>query len=181
MPVTRITDEFASYEIDGEVIAGPVSTRFPTDGGRPRPRWMEATLFVKDDRTYVLHTVNHSLVWHLTESGLGHIRKPVETDSARLPGGSVYCGSLTRGEQCPQRGPRWAADPGSWPERVLTEMAQHKVESWPDAAAVIEGVSTARRRGGAVSVALSEPMRELLTEAEENDPVFRSAHPVMRL
>ena len=175
MPVIRIEDEFVTYEVDGEVIAGPVSTRVPADGGRPRPRWMEATLYRKADGTYVLHTVNRSLVWHLIEQGLGHVRKPVETDEGNLPDGAVYCGVLSRGEKCPQ----WIRD--HVPDRVLVEEPQHKMVSCPDATAVIRQVTTARRGDGSVSVALSEPMRELLTEAEENDPAFRIARPVMTM
>ena len=71
MPVIRIEDEFVTFEVDGEVIAGPVSTRVPADGGRPRPRWMEATLYRKGDGSYVLHTVNRSLVWHLVRDRPG--------------------------------------------------------------------------------------------------------------
>lgn len=177
MPVVRIEDEFFTFEVHGEVIAGPVSTRVPADGSRPRPRWMEATLYRKDDGSYVLHTVNKSLVWHLIDPGLDHVRKPVETDSSRLPGGAVYCGSLDRGEKCPLAG---RAGPGADWNRVLIEKPQHKMAAWPDADEVIKGVSTARR-GESVSVALSEPMRELLTEAEENDPAIRHARPVITM
>ena len=46
--------------------------------------------------------------------------------------------------------------------------------------AVIRQVTTAKR-DGSVSVALSEPMRELLTEAEENDPAFAGVRPVMTM
>ena len=138
---------------------------------------MEATLYRKGDGSYVLHTVNKSLVWHLTGTGLDHVRKPVETDAARLPEGAVYCGSLSRGEKCPLAG---RAGPDAQWSRVLVEEPQHKMVSCPDPAAVIKTVSTAKR-GESVSVSLSDLMRELLTEAEENDPAFAGVRPVMTM
>ena len=48
--------------------------------------------------------------------------------------------------------------------------------------AVIEHVTMARRSDGTASAALSEPMRELLRQAAENDPAFRTgAKPVMKM
>ena len=64
---------------------------------------------------------------------------------------------------------------------MITELPQHKVISFPDEAAVIREVSTARRPDGSVSVAMSEPMRELLAEAAEKIPAFDTARPVVAM
>jgi hypothetical protein len=171
-----IKDEHVDYEINGEVIAGgpdhPVSTALDAKG-RQRARWMEATLYRKDDGTYVLHQVNHSLVWHLAD-GEGHVRKPAETLWSRLDRQAVYCGFLPpreHREQCPPAGRRGPKGAG---RVVLTELPQHKVESHPDYQAVIRAVTLARHGGGSVSAAVSEPMRELLRQAAGNDPAFAS-------
>jgi len=184
MTLVRIEDERAVYEFDAEIIAGgpdsPVSTALGARSYWQRPRWMEATLYRKPDRTYVLHQVNYSLVWHLV-SGEGHVRKPGRVPWSQLERDAVYCGSLPgRGrEQCPKAGRR---GPRSAGQVVLAELPQHKVSSHPDTRAVITAVMTARRPDGSVSVALSGPMRELLDQAEANDPAFRGgAKPVMRM
>jgi hypothetical protein len=184
MPRVVIKDEHVDYEIDGEIIAGgpdcPVSTALDARQ-RQRARWMEATLYRKYDGTYVLHQVNYSLVWHLVD-GQGHVRKPAETPWSRLPRNAVYCGFLPpreHREQCPpggRRGPRGAG------RVVLTEMPQHKVSSHPDSHSVIRAVTVARHGDGGASAAVSEPMRELLRQAAENDPAFASgARPVIRM
>jgi hypothetical protein len=175
MPVVVIKDEFADFVIDGVVVAGPVSTR-NNASGRGRPRWYEATLYRKAGGGYALHQVSLSVVWHLDEHADSHVRKPGEARRSELPGDAVYCGSLRPRpdrDQCPR-------DDGRGYGTVTTEMPEHKVISYPDATAVVTGVLTARR-GELVSVALSEPMRELLLEAEENDPAFRGIRPVMRM
>jgi hypothetical protein len=181
MPVVRIIDEFAEYVFEADVIAGPVSTRIDARS-RPRPRWMEATLYRKSDGTYVLHQVNKSVVWHLDAHADSHVRKPENVPWSRLPRDAVYCGSLPvrEGRQhCPlagRRGPRSAG------QVVVTELPQQKVSTHPDVHAVIRAVTLARRGDGSVSAALSEPMRELLVEAEENDPAFAgAARPVVRM
>jgi hypothetical protein len=175
MPVV-IRDEFADFEIDGEVIAGPVTTRYSAAGGG-RPRWFEATLYRKPDGSYVLHQASLSVVWHLDEFADSHVRKPGEVRRDRLPAGAVYCGSLPdRGQdRCPPHRPPPRG------EIVIIELPQHKAVSLPDAGAVIREAMTARRGNGAVSMAMSDPMRELLTEAEGNDPAFRGIRPVMRM
>lgn len=48
----RIEDEDVVYEFDGELVAGPVSTRLDPRG-RQRARWMEASIWRKQDNTYV--------------------------------------------------------------------------------------------------------------------------------
>ena len=170
MPRVVIQDEQVDYEIDGDVIAGPVSTALDAKQ-RQRARWMEATLYRKPDGTYILHQVNYSLVWHLAD-GAGHVRKPHEELWSRLPRGAVYCGFLPpreHREQCPPAcrwGPRGAG------KVVLTELPQHKVTSHPDYHAVIRDVTVARRGDGSASAAVSEPMRELLRQAAGNDPAF---------
>jgi hypothetical protein len=172
MPRVVIKDEQVDYEIDGEVIAGPVSTALDAKQ-RQRARWMEATLYAKSDGTYVLHQVNYSLVWHLA-GGEGHVRKPEEALWSRLPRGAVYCGYLPpreHREQCPPAGRR---GPKSAGRVVLTELPQHKVSSHPDYQAVIKAVTVARHGDGSSSAAVSEPMRELLRQAAENDPAFAS-------
>ena len=184
MDTVRIDDEYAVYEFTAEVIAGgpdsPVSTALGATGQWQRPRWMEATLYRKPDRTYVLHQVNYSLVWHLL-SGEGHVRKPAQVPWSQLDRDAVYCGSLPgRGrEQCPKAGRRGPKGAG---RMVLAELPQHKVSSHPGHMAVIEHVTMARRSDGTASAALSEPMRELLRQAAENDPAFRTgAKPVMKM
>jgi len=180
MTRTVISDEFADFEIAGEVIAGPVSTELDARG-RPRPRWYEATLYRKPGGSYVLHQVSLSRVWHLHEHAGSHVRKPGEASRSRLPASAVYCGSLPareNREQCPPAGPEARSRHG---EVAVTELPQHKVSAFPDAEAVIREVMTARRPGGSVSVALSEPMRELLTEAERRDPAFRGARPAFMM
>jgi hypothetical protein len=179
MAVVRITDEFHVFEIDAEVIAA-VSTEYDSREYR-RVRWFEATLYLKADGTYVLHTVNVSRVWH-TEDGLSHVRKPQERDAARFFQGTdaVYCGDLPdRGRpQCPPR-PRGRA--ASVPARVITELDQHKAVSFPDEATVIAEVATSRRGNGTVSVAMSDPMRDLLAQAAEKIPAFDTARPVVTM
>jgi hypothetical protein len=184
MPRVVIRDEHVDYEIDGRVIAGgpdhPVSTALDSRQ-RQRARWMEATLYAKDDGTYVLHQVNYSLVWHLAGSE-GHVRKPAETLWSRLPRAAVYCGFLPpreQREQCPPAGRRGPKGAG---RVVLTELPQHKVSSHPDYASVIKAVTVARRGDGSSSAAVSEPMRELLRQAAENDAAFAAGiRPVIRM
>jgi hypothetical protein len=174
-----ISDEFADFEITGEVIAGPVSTELDS-AGRPRSRWYEATLYRKPGGDgYVLHQVSLSRVWHLDSHADSHVRKPGEAQRRSLPDGAVYCGSLPARrdrEQCPP-GARLPDPDGT----VVTELPQHKVSAYQDAASVVREVMTARRPNGSVSVALSEPMRDLLIEAEKADPAFRGARPVVRM
>jgi hypothetical protein len=177
-----IKDEFADMEITGEVVAGPVSTR-KTAAGTVRPRWFEATLYRRDAGGYVLHQANLSEVWHLDRTADSHVIKPEAVPWGALGAEMVYCGSLPPREgrpQCPPRGGR-RGPRGTGPAAV-TEAAQHRVIAYPDAAAVIAGVMTARK-GGVTSVALSEPMRELLADAEARDPAFREAagRPVIRM
>jgi hypothetical protein len=62
---------------------------------------------------------------------------------------------------------------------VIVELPQHKAFSFPDEAAVIRKVATASYADGSVSVAMSEPMRELLVEAGERIPAFATARPVV--
>ena len=181
MPVVRIADEFAFYEFEAEIIAGPVSTQIDARQ-RKRPRWLQVTLYRKEDGSYVLHSVNLSVVWHLDAHADSHVRKPENTPWSRLDRDAVYCGSLPvrEGRQhCPlagRRGPRRAG------QVVVTELPQHKVSSHPDVPSVIRAVTLARRGDSSVSAALSEPMRELLVEAEENDPAFAgAARPVIRM
>lgn len=184
MPHVVIKDEHVDFEIDGEIIAGgpdnPVSTALDAQR-RQRARWMEATLYKKSDGTYVLHQVNYSLVWHLADGG-GHVRKPAETPWSKLDRSAVYCGFLPareRREQCPPAGRRGPKGAG---RTVLTELPQHKVSSHPDAASVTRAVTIARHGDGGASAAVSEPMRELLRQAAENDPAFTSgARPVIRM
>ena len=170
MPVTRIADEFSDFEIDGEVVAGPVSTR-----GRSGPRWFEATLYRKADGSYVLHVVNYSVVWHLDEHADSHVNRPEDTPRSQLPPGAVYCGSLSARPgrpQCPPAGR--GGPPGAGPV-VVTELPQHKMSRHPDVPALVREMMTARRPDGSVSVALSGPMRDLLIQAERNDPAFEGA------
>src|SRR5580693_2338526 len=89
--MARITipDEFMDFEIDGEVVAGPVSTEYDSRGRR-RARCMKATLYLKSDGTYVLHQVNESLVWHV-DGGVDHVRKPEEWPASELDRHAVYC------------------------------------------------------------------------------------------
>jgi hypothetical protein len=180
MPRVVIKDEHVDFEIDGTVIAGPVSTALDARQ-RQRARWMEATLYAKDDGTYVLHQVNHSLVWHLAD-GEGHVRKPRETQWSRLDRNAVYCGFLPGREgreQCPPAGRRGPKGAG---RTVLTELPQHKVSGHPDYQSVIRTVTMARHGDGGTSAAVSEPMRELLRQAAENDPAFASgARTVIRM
>lgn len=176
MPVFVIRDEHLDYEIDGEVIAGPVSTEYSASG-EPRARWMEATLYRKGDGTYVIHQVNQSVVWHLLSGG-DHVRMPDRIPYGELSGSDVYCGNLAGRpgrRQCPRTLPRQE------PALVLAELPQHRAISCPDYRAVIREVSTARRGDGSVSVATSEPMRELLAQAAVNDPAFRGDRPVVSM
>lgn len=175
MPVVRIEDEFEVFEIDGEVIAHESTETDST--GRDRARWMEATVYRKDDGSYVIHQVNESVVWHLPDGG-GHVRKPERIASASLDKEDVYCGMLRPRpgrRQCPRILPR------PLPELVIAELPQHRVISCPDAPSVIREVSTARRGDGRVSTAVSEPMHKLITQAMENDPAFRGAKPVVAM
>ena len=180
MPLVVIHDVPVSFEFSGEVIAR-VSTR-ENAAGRQRVRWFTAVLYRKDDGSdgYVLHQANWSRVWHLDEYAGDHVRKPGAAEHGELPGNAVYCGSLDpRDRQCPpgsRQGP--PLPPGT---AVVTELPQHKVTAYPDADAVIRGVLTTRRGEGSVSVALSDPMGELMDEAAENDPPIAAARPVIRL
>jgi hypothetical protein len=180
MTRVRTPDEFADITVDGELVAGPVSTEYDSQKKR-RVRWMTATLYLKSDETYVLHQVNISRVWH-TEAGTGHVRKPEERDAEQFfrAVDAVYCGDLPyRGRpQCPLRS---RGRSSSVPRRVIIELDQHRLTSFPDEATVITGVMTARRGDGSVSVALSEPMRELLAEAAEKIPAFDTARPVISM
>jgi hypothetical protein len=184
MDVVRIEDQHAVYEFEGEVIAGgpdcPVTTALDARQRR-RARWMEAVLYIKPDKTYVLWQVNYSLVWHLIDGG-GHVRKPVQMPWSQLDRDAVYCGALpTREgrESCPpgpRRGPKGAG------RTILAELPQHRVSSHPDHHAVIRAVTLAQRGDGSMSAALSEPMNELLRQARLNDPAFRGgAKPVVRM
>jgi hypothetical protein len=173
------------YEFDAERIAGPVSTRFEVVRGRERQRarWMEASLYRKTDDTYVFTQASHSTVWHLL-TGDAHVRKPVETRREELPDRAVYCGVLLARSGRPQCPPMTLdRSRHDIPGTVITEPAQHSVWALPGRDAVIRRLVLARHRdGGGTSAAVSGPMRDLLTEAAENDPAFRTgAKPVVEL
>jgi len=184
MAVVRIEDEHAVYEFEGEVIAGgpdsPVSTALDARQ-RHRARWMEAVLYIKPDKMYVLWEANYSLVWHQIDGG-GHVRKPAEVPWSQLDRNAVYCGALPAREgreSCPP-GPR--RGPKGIGRIVLAELPQHRVSSYPDHHAVIRRMTLAQRGDGSMSAALSEPMSELLRQARLNDPAFRGgAKPVVRM
>ena len=128
---------------------------------------------------YVLHQVNYSRVWHRGGGSpsphVRKVRKPKAVLRSALPERAVYCGSLPGRDgrdQCPPR--------GSDGDIAVIELPQHKVSSHPDADEVVREAMTVRR-GASVSMALSEPMRDLLTAAEDNDPAFRGVRPVVRM
>lgn len=170
----RIEDEDVIYEFTAERIAGPVSTRLD-DRDRQRARWMEASLYRKDDDTYVFTQVNFSTVWHLL-AGTAHVRKPLGTPRADLPDRAVYCGVLPSRpgrEQCPVM--TLPESRGAIPPLVITEPPQHNVWTLPGHDAVIRRMVLARHRDGSgTSASVSGPMRDLLIEAAENDPAFRT-------
>lgn len=173
--VIRIEDEFEVFEIvGGEIVAGPVSTETDFTGAE-RVRWFEGTIYRKPDGTYVVYTVNESVVWHLP-GGHGHVKRPERIASSALNDEDVYCGTLRQrpnSRQCPRTPP----DP--LPEMVLSERAQRTVTSCPDAPSVIREVSSVRRGDGRVANKVSDAMHELLEEARKNDPAFRGAKPVI--
>lgn len=166
----------------GERIAGPVSTRLDRRR-RQRARWMTGELFRKDEGAgYVLYIVNWSNVWHLL-AGADHVRKPRQVRSADLPDEAVYCGVMP---VRPDRGhcPVYWGDGGNrvtdpfrrqeepWPEMVVAELPQRKINDCPDYPSLIEQMTTFHKRG-ATSVMVSEPMAELIAQAAEVDPAFR--------
>jgi hypothetical protein len=169
MPQIVIRDEFLDFVIDGDAIAGPVTTEYADSTGRPRVRWFECTLYRKADGSYVIHQVNRSVVWHLA-SGSGHVKLPETIPYAERDEDDVYCGDLPARagrRQCPR------SRPAAAPQTVLREADQHRAISCPTSGAVIREVATVRRGDGSQSVAISDLMRELLRKAAENDPAFR--------
>jgi hypothetical protein len=181
----RIEDEDVVYEFDGDLIAGPVSTRLdPKD--RQRARWMEASIYRKPDNTYIFTQVSISTVWH-APAGASHVRKPEVIPRDELPDKVVYCGapgiSRPGREHCPPMTLEESRDWDNVPDVVVTERDQHRVWACPDHDAVIARMTVAHHKSdGARSAAVSGPMRELLIEAAKNDPAFRQADkPVVRL
>lgn len=184
METVRIEDDSVVYEFEAERIAGPVSTRLDPRN-RQRARWMEATLWRKDDNTYVFEQVSFSTVWHLPD-GDGHVRKPAWVSAADLPPRAVYCGVLPARpgrDHCPEMSLEASRARENIPDEVVIEEAQRRVWACPDRDAVITRMTVAHHRGdGARSAAVSGPMQELLDEAAENDPAFRTDEkPVVRL
>lgn len=183
MQLVRYEDEDVVYEFTAERIAGPVSTKFDPRG-RQRARWMEASLYRKEDDTYVFVQESFSTVWHLP-GGEDHVRKPVTISRQELPAKAVYCGVLPpRREhaQCPEADLGESRAPGFIPDEVVFEEVQLRVRGCPDRDSVIGEMVKAHRRNGVVSAAVSGPMRDLLDEAAENDPAFRTdTKPVVRL
>lgn len=180
----RIEDTDVVYEFNGELIAGPVSTRLDPRG-RQRARWMEATIWRKDDDTYVFEQVSISTVWHVPD-GRDHVRKPATVFAEHLPDKAVYCGVLPsrpgRG-QCPPMTLEESRDWENIPYRVVIEEAQRRVSMLPDRDKVIEKMVLASHRDGSgTSAAVSGPMRELLDQAARNDPNFRAdGKPVVQI
>lgn len=171
----RIEDEDVVYEFDGELVAGPVSTRLDPRG-RQRARWMEASIWRKQDNTYVFEQASYSTVWHLTD-GAGHVRKPAVIARDQLPGKTVYCGALPGRpgrEQCPPMTLEESRDWRNIPDLVVAEEIQRRVRTCPDRAAVVSHMVTAHHKSDSTkSMAVSGPMRELLAQAARNDPAFR--------
>jgi len=182
--LVQIEDEAVVYEFEAERIAGPVSTRLDQKN-RQRARWMTATLWRKPDNTYVFAQESISTVWHLP-AGVSHVRKPAVVAGDSLPDRAVYCGVLpARGdrEHCPPMTLGESRDPRNIPDVVVTEETQRRVWTCPDRDAVIARMTVARHRSdGARSAAVSGPMGQLLDQAAENDPAFRTAgKPVVQI
>ena len=182
--LVRIEDESVVYEFEGDLIAGPVSTRLDPRN-RQRARWMEATLWRKKDNTYVFEQVSISTVWHMP-GGDSHVRKPAWVTPDQLPRKAVYCGVLPSRpgqERCP---PMTLEESRVRPlglDEVVAEEVQRRVWVCPDRDSVISRMTVAHHRSdGTRSAAVSGPMQDLLDEAAENDPAFRTAaKPVVSL
>jgi hypothetical protein len=167
MTLYRIEGEFQVHELEGERVAGPVSTRPHPITGKPRARWTEWVLYKPDSGGYVLHKVNQSRVWHAA-GGAGHIRIPAEVRITDLPEDAVYCAMLpARGsrEQCP---PMAGADLSL----VLAEQPQYGVFRCADEREVRVRLADAFRAMEDRNPAEADPVRRLLAEAARNDPAF---------
>jgi hypothetical protein len=180
----RIEDEDVVYEFEGDLIAGPVSTRLDPRN-RQRARWMEARLWRKPDNTYVFETVSISTVWHLPD-GDSHVRKPVTVSPDQLPRKAVYCGVLPSRpgqERCPEMTLEESRARPLPLDEVVTEETQRRIWVCPDRDSVVARMTMAHHRSdGSKSAAVSGPMADLLDEAAENDPAFRTAgKPVVSL
>ena len=172
----RIEDELMVHELDGERIAGPVSTRPHPVTGRPRGRWVEFTIYRLDRGGYVLHKVNQSRVWHLP-GGSGHVRSPAKVAVADLPRDALYCAVYPPREgreQCP------VIHRDDLPDAVLAEQPQYAVFRCADYGALMHRLTMAFRGMG--EGAESDPVHRLLAEAALNDPAFAAGgKPVMPL
>lgn len=165
-----IEGEFQVHPLEGELVAGPVSTRPHPVTGKPRGRWIEWALYRPDSGGYVLHKVNQSRVWHLP-SGAGHIRSPAGIAAAELPGDAVYCAVLPgrggRG-QCPVLSSAETYGLGT----VLAEQPQYAVYRCADEQEVRVRLASAFRVMEDRNPAEADPLRRLLAEAARNDPAF---------
>lgn len=176
MTLYRIEDEFQVHELEGDRIAGPVSTRPHPVTGKLRGRWTELTIYKPVSGGYVLHKVSQSRVWHLP-SGEDHIRSPAGVAVRDLPPDAVYCAVLpSRGQgQCPSVLPL-----AELPAMVLAEQPQYAVFRCADDGEVRARLAGAYRQ---VNVgAEADPVRRLLAEAALNDPAFAGGvKPVVKI
>ncbi len=180
MSLIRIEAAHEVTEVDGEVLAGPVTTRY-NNQDVPRPRWVEASIVRRASGGFVLHIINHSRVWHLPD-GSGHVRQPGPAAYADLPPDAVYCGFVPAKAgrpACPAPLRSRVSDPFALgprpgplpvpPDRVVTELPQFKT-TWHDDWNALLGEVANSRRPGTVTTAMSGPMQELITAAIAADP-----------
>jgi hypothetical protein len=168
--IVEIPDPQANltHEIDGERIAFVSTRRGPQDRFPPRPKWGENAIYRLASGKYLLHRAGYSVIYHTSPTSCRTTTGSPSGDKATvadLPDDAVPC------EQCAPPYPDELADD----EEIRYEYPRHSFDECETPAQVSARLTSMRRHSGVRSRTLSEPARELLEQAMENDPEFGDA------
>lgn len=161
----RIRDahSFLNETFRGELIA-EADTK-----GRPPRRWVEIRLYALDDGKFMVHRIGQSMVYHQADTDCQTSTRRQSGDPAKtedLPDGAQSC------DRCEPPYPD-ELEPG---EAIRLEWPRHTIDVVDTPDEVIRRLTTMRQRRGRMnSRIISEPVRDLLTEAARNDERFAEA------
>jgi hypothetical protein len=163
VPEIRIVDRHHRETVfSGTRVAGPVTT---INRDNPMPRWLSLVLYRLDSGSWLLHRIGMSLVYHCADTSC-------HTAAGQPSGSPATVDDLPDGAQeCPKCRPPSPFDLGD-DEQVRFEFPRHTIDRCDTPARVIEKLTTMNPRGGDRSVMISDPVRELLAQAEEHDGAF---------
>lgn len=151
----------AGREIDGELACPPVTTY-----GSSKDRWFEAELYALADRSWLIHRIAFSNVYHRTDTKCTRRTGKQSGDPAsvdQLPDEAM---------PCPQCQPPFPEDLPEGEGTVRFEFPRHTWNECPTPELVYDTLTTIRSRDGTVTHRLSDPVADLLTRAGEAYPEF---------